>query len=144
MSGTLLMSLFKIFRSCFPFLRELFLGDPRGRSKGKRKNPALEALKKILIAIGLVCSLMCAFLAYRLWCVSVDYHKLTREMTASAPAAIRPQAAPSQVPMPDPTPLIDKNPPGAGKSARKKHYAAQQNRDDDQLSRLDEINRSTR
>ncbi len=82
MPGALLMTLFKIFKAVFPFLRELFLSDPRGVSKNARKNnPRRVLLKKFLIATGLGATLLCFYLSYQLWTVSFKYHKLSTQTT---------------------------------------------------------------
>lgn len=142
MSGTLLITLGKTFLSLFPFLRELFLGDPRGVPKsGKRHTKERTLLKKTLIAIGLSGCLMCVYLVYQLWTVSAKYHALTKEVAATQSAASKPPAAPApKASEPDPIPLIDKDPPSAGIKRRARLVTL--SGDDQQAQRLQDIQRT--
>lgn len=142
MTGTLLITLGKTFLSLFPFLRELFLGDPRGVSKhGKRQTKQRTLLKKTLIAVGLIGCLMCVYLVYQLWTVSAKYHALAKEVAASQSAASRPPSAPAPKPSEsDPIPLIDKDPPGAG--GKRKVRVVTLTDDDQQSQRLQDIQRA--
>lgn len=141
MSISLITTLVKIFLACFPFLRELFLGDPKKnpRLNGKR-NPRQHILfKKILIASALAATLMCFYLSYQLFDVSWKYHKLLKENK---------EVAKPTIPVPEP-PVVAVSAPEVAPSAPsrpvKKTIRSRQpiHESPDQLKKLQEIEKCT-